>query len=448
MLFLKKRTLLLALLCKLSEVKVLCSYLKTKDLKAWHLGYTHKEGNEIYAIAAQTEAIRCNTVSHYSLLLHQYKMKERVIGESKADFQLFPNDWRQFIDDTIIRAKLVENPAYLLPEKWEIPSARNPIYDETFDHDTSKELARINETLINLDADILHGCSLASHEAFLEKYMTKIENSYGLSLRLPSTKVLWDFVLMSKNKEVEINCFLKRRFTKDFNWVKILQEEARQLVDLQNAELPPTGEFSVVMADEALDTIFDYFTAQSDGSALYHKYSCFEKGGSIYDGQKNALEPLTIKTDPSLVGGMNSGFFEPLGYPLTPLTIIKDGHLENFTISGKFSYLLDKPRTSALSNIVVKSGITPYQDFLESGVFELLRFSTFHPNPITGSFSGEIRLGYWHKGGKKIPIKGGSVSGVSQKDFLRARFSLENLQREAYRGPKGIFFEKMTLAGK
>ena len=430
-------------------MKVLCSYLKSKDLKAWHLGYTHKEGHEIYAIASQTEAIRCNTVSHYSLLLHQDKAKKEVIGESKADFQLFPNDWRRFIDDAMIRANLIENPAYLLPEKWEIPSsAKNPIYDETFDHDISEQLSKINDTLINLDVDFLHGCHLASHEIFLERYTTKIENSYGLSLRLPSTKILWDFVLISKNKKAEINCFSKRRFTKDFDWEKVLQKEARQLIDLQNAELPPTGEFPVVMADEALDTIFDYFTAQADGGALYYQYSCFEEGGSVYENQKNALEPLTIKTDPYVTGGMNSGFFEPLGYPLAPLTIIKDGHLENFTINGKFSYLLNKPKTSALSNIVVQSGITSYQDFLEDGVFELLRFSTFHPNLITGAFSGEIRLGYWHKKGKKIPIKGGSVSGVSQKNFLRARFSLESVQREAYRGPKGIFFEKMTLAGK
>ena len=139
---------------------------------------------------------------------------------------------------------------------------------------------------------------------------------------------------------------------------------------------------------------------------------------------------------------MSSGFFEPLGYPLAPLSLIEDGHLKNFTIAGKFSYLLDKPRTSALSNVIVQAGVTSYDDFMEDGVFELLRFSTFHPNSITGAFSGEIRLGYWHKKRKKIPIKGGSVSGVSQKDFLRVRFSRESLQREGYYGPKGVFFEK------
>ena len=37
----------------------------------------------------------------------------------------------------------------------------------------------------------------------------------------------------------------------------------------------------------------------------------------------------------------------------------------------------------------------------------LSKFSTFQPNTISGAFSGEIRLGYLHKNGKKIPSKSG-----------------------------------------
>ena len=178
-------------------------------------GQNSQRGHEIYAIASETEVIRCNTVSHYSLLLHRSKQKKSFMGESKAEFQLFPNDWRQLIDDTITRASLTENPAYLLPEKWNIPSSvENPIYDETFENRTSEELNKINDTLISMDGASLHDCYLASHEIFLEKYTTKIENSQGLSLRLPSTKVLWDFVLISKNKEVEINYFQREGLLK------------------------------------------------------------------------------------------------------------------------------------------------------------------------------------------------------------------------------------------
>ena len=438
-------------------MKAICSYLKKQKLRAWHLRYTLKESREVYAINGQWEAVRRNTVANHSLLLHRHpkhktggtKNVKKVIGESKADFQILGEEWRQVVDDTITRAGLIENPEYDLPRAWEVePRKANPIYDKALDHDIAQELTKVNQTLSELNEDDLLGCRLASYEIFFEKYHTKIENSHGLGLRLPSTKILWDFVLISKNKEAEINRLSQRRFIKDFDWVNSLREEARQLIDLQEARLPPTGTFPVVMADEALDTIFDYFTKQADGNALYHKYSSFEEGASVYKDQKEALEPLTITTEPMLSGGMRSGFFEELGYPLRRVLMIEKGVLKNFTIGGKLSHLLDKPVTSSLSNTLVETGKTPYHDFLEDGVFELLRFSTFHPNPITGAFSGEIRLGYWHKGGQKIPIKGGSVSGVSQNHFLRARLSREAVQRESYYGPKGIYFEDLTLAGE
>jgi predicted Zn-dependent protease len=74
-------------------------------------------------------------------------------------------------------------------------------------------------------------------------------------------------------------------------------------------------------------------------------------------------------------------------------------------------------------------------------------FRRFNPNTISGAFSGEIRLGYLHKNGKKIPIKGGSVSGSTQAAFARALKSCETAQRAAYFGPKGVFFERLTIAG-
>ncbi len=40
-------------------MKVICSYLKKKDLRSWHLQYTHKKSHEIYTINSEIEAIRC-----------------------------------------------------------------------------------------------------------------------------------------------------------------------------------------------------------------------------------------------------------------------------------------------------------------------------------------------------------------------------------------------------
>ncbi|HRP69075.1 MAG TPA: metallopeptidase TldD-related protein, partial [Turneriella sp.] len=181
-----------------------------------------------------------------------------------------------------------------------------------------------------------------------------------------------------------------------------------------------------------------------DGHALFNRYSLFEKGDAVV---RDAKESLTIFSTPAIEGGMRSYAFDDLGFPIQEVCLIRDAHVENFLIDGRYADLLKMPATSALANVRVAHGSTPYADFLSDGVLELSKFSTFQPNTVSGAFSGEIRLGYWHKNGRKIPIKGGSVSGSTQSAFARAYKSREEVKRASYLGPKGVFFENLTVAG-
>jgi PmbA protein len=68
----------------------------------------------------------------------------------------------------------------------------------------------------------------------------------------------------------------------------------------------------------------------------------------------------------------------------------------------------------------------------------LLKFSSFEPHPVSGAFSGEIRVGYLVKDGKVQPIKGGSISGVMDEALEEIYFSKETVKRDSYFGPMGI----------
>ena len=428
-------------------MRVISNYLKQQDVKAWQLVKTFKESREIYMIGEKTEAFRYNTTSNYSALVHRKSKQKKTIGESQTKFQLFPRKWKQFVDQAIKMAGLIENPEYFLSEFWEADTSQNPVYDTELAENLSQNIFRINETINRISKQQLSGCKLASSEIFLERFETKFQNSNELEISLPSTKVLWDFVLLSEDRNMEMNRFSKRRFLDHFDWVEVLETESRYLNDLQNAQAPPTGKYPVILAEEPLDTLFDYFLTHASGASLYHDFSNFALGRSVYKDERVPKEALHIATSPFIVGGMKSGLIDSLGFPLKETVLIENGALKNFAINGKLSSLLGRERTTELSNIKVKAGKTRYKDFIQKGVFELLRFSTFQPDGITGAFSGEIRLGYWHKNGQKIPIKGGSLSGISQEAFLNAYFSQETVNRENYLGPQGIFFEELTLAG-
>ena len=50
--------------------------------------------------------------------------------------------------------------------------------------------------------------------------------------------------------------------------------------------------------------------------------------------------------------------------------------------------------------------------------------------------------------GKKIPVKGGSMTGNVFEMFGRAKFAKEKVLEDHYIGPGGIRFENISISGK
>ena len=429
-------------------MRSIATYLNSqKQLSAWQVKKIRKESNEIYAIGQKPETLRCNQTVDYSVLLHTKAPTKGHIGESKCSFQVLPGQWRPLIDDSIERAGLVENPAYELTDKWQLQIKNNAVCDEKIVQNGDQLIYELTEGLQKLNSQTLGNCELASHEVFLESYELSLQNHLGLELVAPSTKIVFDFVLLSDDRQLENNVLLKRRFIDDFDYQSIIAEEAENLSLLKEAKLPETSDVPVILTGEALDTLFEYFITQANAQASYYGYSSFKKGESVYPEGSVAREPLNLSTDPMRRGALGAGFFDELGFPLKKVEMIKEGNLNEFATDGKMANLLGWPRTSKFSTVVVESGKESLESLRTDGVLELSRFSTFHPNGITGSFSGEIRLGFLHKNGKKIPVKGGSVSGITQQAFLNCTMSSETAVRENYSGPAAILFDKLTIAG-
>lgn len=416
---------------------------RTPGLRGWQVSRLAKRSVEVYSVLGEVETLRCNAVRDYTLRV-QTPVDDALMGESTTRFQGKPDSLINLVGDTARRARLVQNPAYRFTEKHSSAGAAHALYDTKIAEAEVDAVVAYAESVHGYHSKNLAKFPLNSLELFFETYDYRITNHNGLDVGSASTRVVCDYVLTSPDNRHEIMGIKKRRYLDQLALEAQLAEDARVLVDLQNAVLPPTGEFAVVLAGDALDSLFDFFVAQLDGHALFNRYSIFQAGDAVV---RDALEPLVIKSNPALVGGMRSYAFDELGFETSEVTLIENSQVQNFLIDGRYADLLKAKQTSALMNIEVLPGTTAYADFLGEGVLELSKFSTFQPNTISGAFSGEIRLGYLHKNGKKIPIKGGSVSGSTQAAFARALKSRETEQRAAYFGPKGVFFERLTIAG-
>ncbi|MBS0617910.1 MAG: hypothetical protein JSR44_06950 [Spirochaetes bacterium] len=425
-------------------MKTLASLLRrSTDLRGWQLSRLKKDSREAYYVGNELETVRCNAVANYTLRV-QTAVDDALMGESTARFQGKPASLAQLVSDATARARLVKNPAYRFAAPYAYKNADAQLTDKIIVEANLDTLLEYGARIQNFRRAQLAKYPLNSLELFFENYEYTIMNYRGLDCRAASTRVVCDYVLTSPDNRHEVMGIKKRRSLADLRLEEQFEADAAMLSDLESAALPPTGELPVVLAGDALDSLFDFFVAQLDAHALFNKYSVFEIGDSAVHGGR---EGLTLRSQPALAGGMHSYAFDDLGFKTAPVTLVENSIVKNFLIDGRYSDLLHLPQTSALTNIEVECGSTAYADFLTDGVLELSKFSTFQPNTISGAFSGEIRLGYLYKNGKKIPVKGGSVSGTTQAAFACALKSREAVKRATYFGPKGVFFERLTVAG-
>jgi predicted Zn-dependent protease len=177
-------------------------------------------------------------------------------------------------------------------------------------------------------------------------------------------------------------------------------------------------------------------------------------GQSVVAGEDFKGDSVTLWSDTTIQGGGGSAKFDSYGTPGGRICLISKNHLKQYLADKRYADYLNVPVTGELGNVEVEPGSVSFKKLMDPGawgsnkIYQLTAFSAFEPNPITGAFSAEIRAGYEITPKGKTPIKGGSVSGIIQRDLLDCYLSKERVQRERYFGPKGILFKKLTIAGK
>src|SRR5919204_370660 len=132
-----------------------------------------------------------------------------------------------------------------------------------------------------------------------------------------------------------------------------------------------------------------------------------------------------------------------------PFVVLVDGgRLARYWATKEYADYLGVKPTGALTNIDVRPGRTPDRDLLADGpVLEVVSFSWFNPDFVTGDFACEIRLGYERRGRTVRPVRGGAVQGNLFAAFARAHFAREVGWMGTYHGPRSIRFDRLTVAG-
>lgn len=418
------------------------------DISAWQVARTASRGNQVFLIREEVESTRRVDTVKYHVTVHQERTEDgqKVLGESTFVF-LEGEDIGPKLDLAETMAAGVKNQPWSLPGPGQYYMGTE-IKDPSIEKNPEKVITKIKDETLFLLGELGPEVRLSSAEIFADCVEFSLVNSLGLTASAAHTEILFDFVLLTGegHGEVESSGFKTVRFYKDLKAGETLRKYAQYARDQKAARLPENGSFDVVFAEEALDNLFNTFIAHAGGASRYQGWSRFEKGAPVIESPEG--EPLNLYSNPQIPGGMKSGPYDEYGLATKRVEVIKDNIFKKRTLDKRYADYLGEEATGGFANLEVETGAKSREALLTDGCYELLRFSTFEPNPVTGNFSAEIRTGYKIEDGRRMPIKGGSVTGVIYDAFRRAWFSSEKTTRASYRGPAAVKLSGLDIAGE
>jgi predicted Zn-dependent protease len=356
------------------------------------------------------------------------------------------------LGQVVFMASLADNPPYDLPSAAEYPAVE--VADSEMRH-AARQVAEHAVQQLGKALDQEPDVRLSSAEAFVEERHISLENSRGLSASQVETNMLLDFVLLATGSgdEMESHIAIERRRATDVDVAALAQRQAQYARDALIAAPPQTGTFPVVVSDDALAELVmsggdSPLVFRSSAQVKYQQMTPWETGKSIFP-QPSGGDPFTLYSNAVLPFGTHSSRFDSDGFPGERQRIVNDGVLERFWARHRYAQYLHIPATGNFANMEIAPGSHPFESLLQGDgpLYHIVAFSAMSPDPITGDFVGEIRLGYELHGGQARPIKGGSISGNLFAALSTAQLSQEMAFLGDYQGPRSMRFPEITVAG-
>ncbi len=357
----------------------------------------------------------------------------------------------------VFMAGLTDNSPYYLPTMP--PNAFPAVHtvDPTLVNGLSLDQA-LEAARAQLEAAVAHeaGVRLASAEFYVTQSQTTMRNSRGLDAVSAGTLVFLDFILIARDgeHEAEVHGEFERRRLADLAIPQMIAAQARFARDTLRATTPRTFKGPVVVSGLALRKqladIFSPLIVHTSAEAKFQGLSRFQIGAPITPEPARG-DRITLMSDATRPFFTRTAPFDADGVPASRVTLVEDGVLRAHWATQRYAEYLGIPATGEFANLVLGLGTHSLAELrapADGPVYEIVEFSGITPDPLTGDFASEIRLGYrYDPDGRVTPIKGGSVSGNLFAALADAHLASEPFATGNYYGPAAIRFAQLTIAG-
>lgn len=434
--------------------KIIDALNKRNDLAGWTVRHLISRSAQVYAVPNQTEAQRSADIEQYKVdVLRHTSGPDGSAAVGSGNVTLLPGrDIESAIDKAVLTAGLVANPVHTIPAPAPIPDV--PLTDVDIQKDSSAVTKSAMER-IQASASRLQDVHLTAAECFGEIQTTLLVNSRGIEAEQDETRIAIEFVLHSQRGDTEVETFseFRRRRLADLNIEAEIEQRTRHTLDLFESQSPPSWQGPVVLRGNILATFLagdslhgGVLHSLGSAEAKYAKYSSWEIGKSVFRTEVKG-DPLTVWANRRIPFGTYSDSFDDEGVPAQRVELIRDNELRAFAASQRYADYLALPTTGAFGGVELPPGQTAYSALLEEPYVEIIQFSWFTPDVVTGDFATEIRLGYLVENGTRKPFRGGQLIGNYLDALANVRWSAETGFFGNYMGPHTARFSDLKISG-
>ena len=300
------------------------------------------------------------------------------------------------------------------------------------------------------------GVNISAAELHLRKARSIVRNSEGVDAASIRTDLFIEAIFTSFSgagkgrREQEFHASQTVGRLAEFDSVRFVKEYSQLARDVLRAErFERVQESGIVLTGEALR---EFWAPNLDlNPVVFHAGAQVKyRGLSRYDVGKRITNNarVSISSNPLVPFNPGSSRFDFDGVASQRVAIIEKGVVRKYFASQRYAYYLRVRPTGGLGVIELLSGKEPSSRLMDRHIVEIVSFSSFSPNSVSGDFSAEIRLGYLHADGKRIPVRAAMLSGNVFAMLDAMRMSRERMVAEKYSGPMTVRFDDgCRLAG-
>ena len=424
---------------------IILAALAAEKVGEYLIKKTVQKSAELFFIKKTLDVKRAKEFTQYEVTVYSDFEKNGKACKGQSSVNIFPgmteSEIRGLIKDAMFAASFVANPTYELPG----PSDNRFIEMESdIAGNTMEENCRVMaEALFAEDND--SDAFINSAELFIYDDSKYIINSKGINAGYRKCSVSGEFVVQCKSpRDVETY--------KDFRYSSLnaqaLRDKVKRTIEYtkaraQASEAPASGNYRLILSEDYVATLFDFYKDKADAGYVYAGYSDYKTGENVQAGEdgKIAGDAITAELKADVP-------FTSEGIRLIDRPFLDRGVLKTITGNARFASYLGIEPTGVYDDLSVECGTTSVEEMKKKPYLHVVNFSDFQMDSFDGHFGGEIRLAFLFDGEKVTPVTGGSVNGSWFEVQSRLTLSKEKQNDKGFEGPLAICMDDIPVAGK